>query len=77
LTNICVSFISVVLLFFYILKNQLFYFACLIKKISSLEAFMKSAGFKDKGKGSPKNVFSLLKVGRRCRHCKLKIKANF
>jgi len=33
---------------------------------------MKTARFKDKGKGFPKNLFSLLKVGRRRRHRRLK-----
>jgi hypothetical protein len=67
----------IVLLFFYIFKNQLFYFVSLIKKISSLEAYMKSAGFKYKGKGFPKNVFSVLKVDcRRHRH-QLKKTAHF
>jgi hypothetical protein len=38
---------------------------------------MKSAGFMDKGKGFPKNVFALLKVDRSCRHRRLKKMANF
>jgi hypothetical protein len=38
---------------------------------------MKSAGFKDKGKGFPKNIFSLLKVGRRRRQLRLKKNSEF
>ena len=59
------SFISLFLFFGFILKNQVFLFVSLIKKISYLEAYLKSARFKDKRKGFPKNLFSLLKVGRR------------
>ena len=36
-----------------------------------------SATFKDKGKAFPKNLFSLLKVGRRRCHRRLEKTANF
>jgi len=62
-------FISLLLFFGFILNNQV-YFVSLIKKISSLEAYLKSA------KGFPKSLFSLLKVGRR-RHRRLKKAKNF
>jgi hypothetical protein len=47
------------------LKNILFHFHSLIKKISSLEAYLKSATFKDNDHGFPKNLFSILKIDRR------------
>ena len=60
-----------------ILKNQLFHFHSLIKKKSSLEAYLKSATFEDNGQGSPKNLFSILKIDRRRRHRRLKKTAIF
>ena len=62
------NFFTFLLLFFgFILKNHVFHFDSLIKKIFSLEAYLKSAGFKDKGEGFPKNLFSILKDDRRRR----------
>jgi hypothetical protein len=59
------------------LKNRLFHFACLIKKIVSLEPYLKRVTFKDKGQGFQKNLFSVLYVIRRRRHRRLKKTANF
>jgi hypothetical protein len=39
------------------LKNQLFRFVSLIKKISFLEPYLKRVGFEDKGQGFPKKLF--------------------
>jgi len=48
-----------------------------MKKIFCLEAYMKNAGFKDKGEGFPKNLFTIIKVDRRHRRRRLKKTANF